>query len=69
MTGAYLMGKDKDGKRSPMEVEYLTSAERTEKLGERSPEEILRWLDLTCETIVKLEDFLASEGYSKDESL
>lgn len=69
MTGAYLFSKDEHGKRQPTEVEYLTKEERESALGKRSPKELLNWIHMLCESIVEIERFLESEGYSKIESV
>ena len=55
MTGAYLMAV-RDGERKPVEVEHLTDEERKEKLGDRDTEEILRWLNLVCNTLADVEN-------------
>lgn len=50
MTGAYLRIK-RDGEVKNIEVEYLTDEEREQKLGNRTPEELVRWINLLCKTI------------------
>jgi hypothetical protein len=54
MTGAYLRVK-RDGEWKNIEVEHLTYQERNELIGKRPVPEIMRWLDLICETLVKAE--------------
>lgn len=62
-SGAYLFGKDKHGKRQPIEVEHLTDEERHKQFIARPQEELIGWINMLCKTIVKHEEFLASEGY------
>ncbi len=52
MTGAYLF-KVVDGSKVPTEVEYLTTEERYEIFKDRDVEEVINWLDLVCDTLVK----------------
>ncbi len=54
MTGAYLRVR-RDGKWCNVEVEHLTDAERTEILGGRTPEELLRWLNVVCGALSQFE--------------
>ena len=42
----------------PIEVEHLTPEERRRHLQSRPPEEVMRWMDLLCEEIVKVEKLL-----------
>lgn len=51
MTGAYLRVQ-RDGKWQNIEVEYLTNAERHEIFKDRHPEEIIRWMNIVCRTLV-----------------
>lgn len=67
MTGIYLFGKDENGKRKPMEIEYLTQDERHASLKGRTAEELLGWIDALCKNIVHYEEFMVSEGYVKHE--
>jgi hypothetical protein len=67
MTGIYLFGKDKDGKRTPMEIEYLTQDERHASLKGKTAEELVGWIDALCDTINQCEEFIVSEGYVKHE--
>ena len=67
MTGIYLFGKDKDGKRVPMEIEHLTRKELNASMEDRDNEELINWIATLCEVIVKAEDFLESEGYIKQD--
>ena len=48
----------RDGKWIALEVEYLTSEERLEKLG--SDPSLIRWLDLVCVKLVKAEQIIKS---------
>ena len=57
MTGAFLRVKRDDGW-TAVEVEHLTGEERKECLGNRTPEELLRWLDVVCEKLSETEKFL-----------
>ena len=59
MTGAYLFAT-RNGKRETVEVEFLTPEERKEKLGDRTPEELLNWLDITCKALQQCEEILTS---------
>lgn len=54
MSGAYLRVK-RDGKWTHLEVEYLTPQERLEHFQHRPQEELVRWMDLLCETIAAVE--------------
>lgn len=53
MTGAYLR-VERQGKFYPIEVEFLTPEERRKLLVGRSEEELMRWMDMLCETIVEM---------------
>jgi hypothetical protein len=57
MTGAYLRVKRND-KWENIEVEHLTDDERTKLFLERSPRELVNWLDMCCRELVKAESFL-----------
>lgn len=59
MTGAYLRVLRAGGWQS-IEVEHLTKEERAEALAGRNHEELLRWLDLTCEELARIEPLLKS---------
>ena len=49
-SGAYLrVGKEN------VEIEHLSDEELLEAMEGRSPEELIRWLSLLCETIRELE--------------
>lgn len=50
MTGAYLRIK-RDGEWQRVEIEYLTSDERREALKDRTPDELLRWIEVLCQVI------------------
>lgn len=50
MTGAYLRVK-RDGKWQAVEVEHLTASERQEAFKDRSPEELIRWIEMLCTVI------------------
>ena len=54
MTGAYVRVK-RDGKWQNIEVEYLTSEERVQIFAGRSHEELVHWINMLCETMVKYE--------------
>jgi len=60
MTGAYLF-RVVDGKRVPIEVEYLTTEERQEIFKDRSVEEVINWLDLVCNTLIDTQLMLDEE--------
>ena len=51
MTGAYLFNSEN----KPTEVEYLTDEERFNILIDRTPEELIRWINRLSETIVEFE--------------
>jgi len=53
MTGAYLRVFRE--KWENIEVEHLSDEEREEIFTSRTPEEIIRWLNLVCENLSKLE--------------
>lgn len=57
MTGAYLRVKRNDEWQN-IEVEYLTDSERKELFENRSVEELMRWLNLTCHQLVEIESFM-----------
>lgn len=57
MTGAYLRVK-RDNKYEPIEVEFLTDSERMELFKDRSSEELVRWLNLTCNKLSELKPLL-----------
>lgn len=57
MTGAYLRVKRNDGWDN-IEVEHLTKDERTKLFINRSPEELLRWMGLLCEEVVRCETLM-----------
>ena len=67
MTGAFLFGKGKDGKRTPVEIEFLTREERTKAMKGRSEEELIDWIHMLCNSIQEQEKFLIDEGYTKKE--
>lgn len=50
VTGAYLRVK-RNGCWENVEVEHLTDAERLHIFSERTTAEVLRWLDLVCNTL------------------
>ena len=54
-TGAFLRVK-REGKWVNLEVEQLTGKERTDNFINRSPEELIRWINLLCGEINKLTD-------------
>ena len=51
MTGAYLFNSEN----KPTEIEYLTDEERFDILIDRTPEELIRWINRLSETIVEFE--------------
>lgn len=53
MTGAYLRVFREKWKN--IEVEHLSNKEREEIFISRTPEEIIRWLNLVCENLSNLE--------------
>ncbi|KKN39828.1 hypothetical protein LCGC14_0739400 [marine sediment metagenome] len=50
MTGAYLRVKREQTWKA-IEVEYLTDEERSTFFLDRSPEELVRWLNLVCKAV------------------
>ncbi len=52
MTGAYLR-VERNGKWENIEVEHLTKEERLTLFKDRSPEELVRWMDMLCEFITQ----------------
>lgn len=66
MTGAYLMAV-RDKRRRPVEVEHLTNEERFEKFKDRPTEDIIVWLNLVCESLVRLEELYQSTPLDLDE--
>lgn len=57
MTGAYLRAKRGD-KWENIEVEHLTPEELREKFLQRSPEELVNWMDMLCRKIREIEPLL-----------
>lgn len=57
MTGAYLRAKRND-KWENIEVEHLTPEELREKFLQRSPEELVNWMDMLCGKIREIEPLL-----------
>lgn len=55
MTGAYLRVK-RGAKFVNVEIEHLTNLERQELLWDRSTDELIRWIDLLSDTIVRAEE-------------
>jgi len=55
MTGAYLRAK-RGEVITNIEVEYLTNKERGEMFKERDTTELIRWLNLVCNTLVEAID-------------
>ena len=58
MTGAYLFGKNKDGKTVPIEIEFLTKEERTKSMIGRSEDELIDWIHLLCKELKRVDEFL-----------
>jgi len=54
MTGAYLRVFREDGYVN-IEVEHLSNEERQDAFIHRTPEEIVRWLNLVCNTLSEVE--------------
>jgi len=52
MTGAYLFNSEN----KPTEVEYLTDEERFDVFIDRTPEELIGWINRLSEAIVELEN-------------
>ena len=50
MTGAYFFAV-RDGKRQPVELEFLTADERLHKLSEKPPEFLLNCIDILCDSL------------------
>lgn len=50
MTGAYLR-VERDGKWQSIEVEYLTFEERAALFAHRDNAELMRWLNMLCDTL------------------
>jgi len=59
MTGAFLRQKRENGYEN-IEVEHLTPEERRRHLKDRDPEEVMRWMDLMCETLVEVENLISA---------
>ena len=57
MTGAYLRVKRND-KYEAIEVEHLTDQEREELFIDRTPEELIRWLNLLCKELSNIDNDL-----------
>ena len=57
MTGAYLRIK-RDTHYKAIEVEYLTDAEREELFQYDSPEVLIRWINLLCNTLKGYENYI-----------
>ena len=55
MTGAFVRIKRND-KMENVEIEHLTDAERKEFFSKSTPEEILKWLNFTCEILNAIEE-------------
>ena len=58
MTNAFLRIK-RNGKVENIEVEFLTTEERQEIFKDRTPEELLRWIDVVCRELEKLDELLS----------
>ena len=67
MTGAYLWGKGKDGKKTPVEIEHLTLEELHKQMKDRSTEELINWIDALCSTIRTCEKIFQGESEEKEE--
>ena len=65
MTGAYLRVKRND-KWTNIEVEYLTDEERFKLFKDRPRQEIIRWLDHVCKTLVEYENDMRDLGMEMD---
>ena len=67
MTGAYLRVKRND-KWETVEVEHLTDEEREELFIDRTPEELIRWLNLLCKELSNIDNDLKqlAEKYMED---
>lgn len=57
MTGVCLR-VEREGKWGPVEVEHLTSCERRAYLMRGDREEVMRWMDIVCVTLVNAEQLL-----------
>lgn len=57
MTGAYLRIK-RDTHYKAIEVEYLTDEEREEVFKGRDSEELIKWINLVCNTLEKYENYI-----------
>jgi hypothetical protein len=57
MTGAYLRVK-RDGKWDNVEVEHLTDQERHHTFIDRTPKELVKWLNLVCNKLATTEPLL-----------
>ena len=66
MTGAYLFGKNKEGKKIPIEVEYLTTKERENIFKDKDNKELIAWIELLSNSLKDVSQFLKDEGYTKE---
>lgn len=55
MTGAFLRVK-RDDHYQPIEVERLTPGERRSHLRDRDRDEIMRWMDIVCQSLTECEE-------------
>ena len=59
MSGAY-MRIQRDGKWTKLEVERMTPEERMNAFKGCTNEELIRWIDILCGTVVQAEEWVAS---------
>lgn len=57
MTGAYVR-VERNNEWQNIEVEHLTDKEREEIFTHRTPEEIIRWLNLVCDSLAEIDNYM-----------
>jgi len=60
MTGAYFFAV-RDGKREPVELEFLTKEERLHKLSEQPAEFLLSCIELLCQSLQECDKFFKED--------
>lgn len=66
MTGAYLRVKRNDSWEN-IEVEHLTDEERNELFIQRTPEELVKWMNLLCKEVAVIDNFLKESSSQEEE--
>jgi hypothetical protein len=57
----------REKKRVPVEVEHLTNEERFDKFKDRPAEEVVVWLNLVCDALVRVEELVRLNQNFQDE--